>query len=104
MDSFERKLEEAQDVIGYDPREYVPVVYTSELSWQNELLRLAPTLLLLGGYLWFTRRGMGGMGGGGGGMGGLGGGRGIFSVGKAQVAQMDKSGKDKIMFKVRAQG
>lgn len=58
----------------------VPITYTTELSWQQELLRLAPTLLLIVGYVWFTRRQMGGLGGGGGG-----GARGIFNVGKAQV-------------------
>lgn len=68
----------------------------------QELLRLAPTLLLIAGYVWFTRRqiGGGGFGGGGsgGGIGGMGGGRGIFNVGKAQVSVLDKKAK-KIMFK-----
>ena len=58
----------------------VPIVYTSEVSWQQELWRLLPTILLIGGYVWFTRRQMGGLGGGGGP-----GGRGIFNVGKASV-------------------
>ena len=45
----------------------------------QELLRLAPTILLIAGYVWFTRRQMGGLGGQGPG------GRGLFNVGKAQV-------------------
>lgn len=40
---------------------------------------MAPTLLLIAGYVWFTRRQMGGL------TGGPGGGRGIFNVGKAQA-------------------
>jgi AFG3 family protein len=97
VDSFERKMEEAQDILGIDPRNYIPVVYTSEMSFQQELMRLAPTLLLIAGGIWFTRRQMGGMGGGAGG--GMGGSKGIFSVGKAAVGTLDKNAKTKIMFK-----
>lgn len=61
----------------------VPITYTSEMSWLNELMRLAPTILLIAGYVYFTRKTMGGLGGMGGGGGS--GGRGIFNVGKAQV-------------------
>ena len=96
LDSFERKLEEAQELNGQDPKEYVPVTYVNEFFWQTELMRLLPTLLLIGGWLYFTRRsaGMGGMGGGmGGGAGG------IFNVGKATVATLDKNAKNKVMFK-----
>lgn len=98
IDSFERKMEEAQEALGLDPNEFIPITYVNELSWSQELLRLLPTLLLIGGYVWFTRRSMGGGGLGGGGLGG--GGRGIFNVGKAQVGTLDKNAKDKIMFKV----
>ena len=96
VESFDRKMEEAQDALGFDPNEFIPITYTNELSWSQEALRLLPTLLLIGGYVWFTRRSMGSMGGGGLG----GGGRGIFNVGKAQVGTVDKNAKDKIMFKV----
>lgn len=48
----------------------------------QELLRLAPTILLIAGYVWFTRRQMGGLGGQGPG------GRGLFNVGKAQVRSL----------------
>ena len=46
---------------------------------------MAPTILLIAGYVWFTRRQMGGLTGGGGG------GRGIFNVGKAQVGTLHQS-------------
>eukprot|EP00898_Chlorokybus_atmophyticus_P005825 jgi/Chlat1/6243/Chrsp44S05769 len=83
VDSFERKLEDAEDGLGINPRNFVPVTYVTELSWLQELLRIAPTILMLTAFFWVTRKiqtGMGGMGGGGGG-----GARGIFNVGKAQV-------------------
>jgi len=48
-----------------DPHNYVPVTYTSELSWAQEGLRLLPTLLLLAGYIYFTRMIQGGASGGG---------------------------------------
>ena len=57
----------------------------TEMSWVNELLKLAPTILLIAGYVWFTRKtlgGLGGMGGPGSSRGGMGG---LFSVGKAPV-------------------
>uniref|UniRef100_A0A061RH61 AFG3 family protein n=1 Tax=Tetraselmis sp. GSL018 TaxID=582737 RepID=A0A061RH61_9CHLO len=98
VDTFERKLEEAQAALGWSSDEYIPVTYVNELSWTSEILRLAPTLLLIAGYLWFTRRQLGG-GMGPGGMGGSQGGRGLFNVGKAQVTILDKKAKDKIMFK-----
>jgi len=94
VDAFERSLEEAQESMGVDAAHRIPVQYTSEVSWQQEIWRLAPTLLLIAGYVWFTRRQLGGLGGGGGP-----GGRGIFNVGKAHVTVLDKNSKGKIGFK-----
>ena len=111
VDAFERKIEEAERELGLDPvTQSVPITYSSEVSWAAEALRLAPTLLLIGGYLWLTRSaggGFGGLGGGGGGLGGgglggrggssgsggAGGARSIFNVGKAQIGVMDKNAK-----------
>lgn len=96
VDAFERAMQESQEALGNDPARWVPITYTSEVSWQQELLRLLPTLLLIGGYVWFTRRQFGGlMGGGQNGPGG----RGIFNVGKAQVTVMDKNSKSKVSFR-----
>jgi hypothetical protein len=36
VDSFERKLEDAQRELGVAPRDFVPVVYVSETNWFNE--------------------------------------------------------------------
>ena len=97
VEAFERKLEEAQAAAGVPPSNFVPVTYVNESSMFSELSHLLPTALLLGAYLWFSRRQMGGMGGMGGGMGGMGGPGRIFSVGKANVTTLDAS-KPKITF------
>ena len=103
IDAFERKLEQAQYDLGLEQKDFVPVVYRSlllllyskctrsltfrsrvvcsnETSWGQELLKFAPTLLIIGVWL-FVMRQMGG-----GGMGGAGGGGpgNIFRVGKAK--------------------
>lgn len=94
VESFEEKLEEAQEALGIDPHDYVPVTYTSEMVWYQELMRFAPTLLILGSLLYMGRRMQGGLG-----VGGTGGGkgaRGIFNIGKAQVTKVDKNAKNKV--------
>ncbi|MQM16993.1 hypothetical protein Taro_049960 [Colocasia esculenta] len=96
IDSFEQKLEEAQESLNIDPHDYVSVTYVSEVMWYQELLKFAPTALLLGFIYFLGRRMQGGLGiGGGAGRGG----RGIFNIGKAQVTRMDKNSKNKIFFK-----
>ena len=60
------------------------------ISELQELLRLAPTILLIAGYVWFTRRQMGGLGGQGPG------GRGLFNVGKAQVRTLKLSSRTRL--------
>uniref|UniRef100_A0A5B6ZP36 AAA+ ATPase domain-containing protein n=2 Tax=Davidia involucrata TaxID=16924 RepID=A0A5B6ZP36_DAVIN len=96
VESFEEKLEEAQEALGIDPHDYVPVTYISEMVWYQELMRFAPTLLLLGTLLYMGRRMQGGLG-----VGGTGGrgGRGIFNIGKAHVTKVDKNAKNKVYFK-----
>lgn len=94
VEAFERKMEEIQTQMGVDPKSFIPVTYTTEVSWQNEVYRYLPTLLFFGGLLYLTSRQMGQMGGGGGG--GIGR---IFSVGKANITTVDGSSKAKVTFK-----
>ncbi|XP_042476075.1 ATP-dependent zinc metalloprotease FTSH 8, mitochondrial-like [Macadamia integrifolia] len=95
VESFEEKLEEAQEALGIDPHDFVPVTYVSEMVWYQELMRFAPTVLLLGSLLYMGRRMQGGFG-----VGGSGGkGRGIFNIGKAHVTKLDKNSKNKVYFK-----
>ncbi|PRQ43244.1 putative ATPase, AAA-type, core, peptidase, FtsH, peptidase M41, FtsH extracellular [Rosa chinensis] len=93
VDSFEEKLEEAQEALGIDRHDFVPVIYVAQINWFQELMKYAPTMLLLGA-LWFTGRKMPGIGGTGGK-----GGRGIFNIGKAQITKVDKNAKNKVFFK-----
>eukprot|EP00262_Sarcandra_glabra_P010032 TRINITY_DN24896_c0_g1_i1.p1 TRINITY_DN24896_c0_g1~~TRINITY_DN24896_c0_g1_i1.p1 ORF type:complete len:825 (+),score=156.97 TRINITY_DN24896_c0_g1_i1:182-2656(+) len=96
VESFEEKLEEAQEALGIDPHDYVPVTYVNEMLWYQELLRFLPTALILGSMLYFGRRMQGGFGiGGSGGRGA----RGIFNIGKAHVTKLDKNAKNKVYFK-----
>lgn len=93
VESFEEKLEEAQEMLGIDPHDYVPVTYVSEVVWYQELLKFAPTALVLGTIFYLGRRMPGGFGiGGSGGKGG----RGIFNIGKAHVTKFDKNSKNKV--------
>ncbi|XP_076930283.1 ATP-dependent zinc metalloprotease FTSH 3, mitochondrial-like [Bidens hawaiensis] len=95
VESFEEKLEEAQEAIGIDPHDYVPVTYASEMVWYQEIMRFAPTLLLLGSLWYMSRRMQGGLGVGGGGGKGA---RGIFNIGKAHINKVDKNAKNKVFF------
>lgn len=96
VESFEEKLEEAQETLGIDPHDYVPVTYISEINWFQEFVRFAPTALIVGLIYLFGRRMQGGLSiGGGPGKGN----RGIFNIGKAQVMKMDKNSKNKVYFK-----
>ncbi|XP_020553531.1 ATP-dependent zinc metalloprotease FTSH 8, mitochondrial isoform X2 [Sesamum indicum] len=94
IETFEEKLEEAQETLGIDPHDYVPVTYVSEMNWFQEFLKFGPTLLLLGTIMYMGRRSGLGIGGPGGK-----GGRGIFSIGKAQITKLDKNSKNKVYFK-----
>jgi AFG3 family protein len=75
VDSFEKKLEEAQRAVGIDPLHEIPVQYTAETTMTSEILAVVPSLLLMGAAFYFMRFAAGSMGGAGqsgrgGGMGG----------------------------------
>ena len=96
VNGFEKKMEQAQADIGVAPRDYLPVTYETETFLSTELLKIAPTLLLIGFWLLMMRGagGMGGMMGGGGG-----GGRNIFQVGKSKPTVITKEMKTGVTFK-----
>jgi AFG3 family protein len=48
-------------------KDFVPILYSTETSWASELLKFAPTLLIIGVWLFVMRQMGGGMGGGAGG-------------------------------------
>jgi AFG3 family protein len=90
LESFERKLDEAQRALGRSEREDVPVQYTDDSnSLAREVLGIVPGLLLAGAVFVLMRfAARGAMGGG---MGGRGGGPGnIFSIGKSTAQKIAK--------------
>jgi len=100
VQALERKLEEAQAELGIEPVDFVPVLYETESSWMSELLKMGPSLAIIGLWL-LLMRGSGGLGAGSGGAGGGIGGaaRNIFQVGKAKPNVIKADKKPDVTFK-----
>ncbi|KAJ5163166.1 ATPase AAA-type core [Penicillium coprophilum] len=79
VDSFEMKIEAAQNELGIPSHERIPVAYHDETPWGGVLMSLAPTLLFLGGVFWMSRRAGGGAGGQ----------SGIFGIGKSRAKRFN---------------
>ena len=96
VDSFERKLDDAQRALHRDPSQDVPIQYTAPSTFPQQLLSIVPGLVIAGGLYVMLRMGTGGMGAGmpGGGRGGAGGGGGgiggIFQIGKSTHKRIQK--------------
>lgn len=89
VEAFERKLDDAQTELGIPSSERIPVAYTDEISWLNAVLSLGPTLLLVGGLFWLSRR-----------AGGAAGGQsGIFGIGKSRAKKFNQETDIKVKFK-----
>lgn len=78
IDSFERRLDEAQNELGVPSIERVPVAYSDEVSWAATLVSFGPSLLLIGSIFWMSRRAGGG-----------GGQSGIFGIGKSRAKRFN---------------
>jgi AFG3 family protein len=89
-DTFETRLDEAQKELGIPPRDRIPVTYASRVNWLNIGLSFAPTLLLLGGFIWLSKKSMGSGGGGAGG---------IFGMGKSRAKLFNQENEVNIKFK-----
>ncbi|KOS19020.1 Mitochondrial respiratory chain complexes assembly protein YTA12 [Escovopsis weberi] len=88
VESFEKKLEEAQDQLGIPPSERIPVSYEAGGSTMgNLLLAFGPTLLFIGLILW-TQRSMSGRTGGGG----------MFNFGKSKAKKFNAESAVKVKF------
>ncbi|KAJ2743031.1 AAA ATPase afg3 [Coemansia sp. BCRC 34301] len=92
VESFEKQLLEAQDQLGIPPSQRIPVEYRDEVSIISTLLHFAPTLLLIGAFVWMSRKAPGA----GGGSSGPGG---IFGIGKSRARMYNKETDVKIAFK-----
>ncbi|PYI30324.1 putative mitochondrial inner membrane AAA protease Yta12 [Aspergillus indologenus CBS 114.80] len=87
VDSFERKLDAAQEELGIPSTERIPVQYSEEVPLAATLLSFAPTVLLLGGLFFLSRRASGG-----------GGQSGIFGIGKSRAKRFNHESDIKIKF------
>lgn len=63
VETLERKLEEAQEDLGIEPHDYVPVVYTEDAALSRLLVDWIPTLGFVAMYALLARRMSGGLGG-----------------------------------------
>ncbi|KAL2816782.1 peptidase family M41-domain-containing protein [Aspergillus cavernicola] len=88
VDSFERKLDEAQNELGIPSSERIPVQYVDEVPWGATLLSFGPTLLMIGTFFWLSRRAAGGSGGQ----------SGIFGIGKSRARRFNHESDVKIKF------
>ncbi|KAL3468463.1 peptidase family M41-domain-containing protein [Aspergillus heterothallicus] len=88
VDSFERRLDEAQNELGIPSSERIPVQYTEDVPWGATLLSFGPTLLMIGTFFWLSRRAGGGSGGQ----------SGIFGIGKSRARRFNHETDIKIKF------
>ena len=88
VEAFERKLEDAQKELNIPSSERIPVSYSEEISWVGTALSLGPTLLLIGGLFYLSRRAAGGSGAQ----------SGIFGIGKSRAKRFNHETDIKIKF------
>jgi AFG3 family protein len=89
LDSFEHKLARAQDESGVAGDFRVPVNYVQEGHFVRTVFQFLPTLLMLAGLFWLTKRSAQGAAGGPGG---------IFGVGKSQAKKFNQETDVKVKF------
>lgn len=88
VESFDAKLEQAQNELGIPSSERIPVSYVDEVPWLSSLLGLAPTVLFIAGLYWLSRRA------------GSGGSQsGIFGIGKSKAKKFNHEADIQIRFK-----
>lgn len=90
VEAFERQMEDAQNALDIPSSERIPISYVNETGWYNTIMPLAPTLLLIAGIYWASRR-AGGSGAGGSG--------GIFGIGKSKAKKFNHETDVQIRFK-----
>ncbi|CAB4254064.1 similar to Saccharomyces cerevisiae YER017C AFG3 Component [Maudiozyma barnettii] len=97
VDIFEDQMDQAQDQLKIAPNDRIPISYVTRTSMLQYLFPFIPTLLLLGGLYFITKRMTGGAN-----AGGSGGGNGIgnmFGVGKSKAKLFNKETDIRISFK-----
>ncbi|KAL4906629.1 hypothetical protein BDW74DRAFT_150845 [Aspergillus multicolor] len=88
VESFERKLDQAQYELGIPSSERIPVSYVDEISWGTALLSFGPTILFIGGIYYLTKR-----------AGNAGANRnGLFGIGKSRAKRFNQETDVKVKF------
>ncbi|CAO3607687.1 unnamed protein product [Cunninghamella echinulata] len=95
VEAFERNMNQAQNELGIPQDERIPISYHDTISVAGMLLQFAPTLLLIGVFLYLAKRGASGLGG----PGGPGGPGGIFGIGKSKARLFNKETDIRVKFK-----
>ena len=97
VDIFEEQMDQIQDLLNIPPRDRIPIKYIERSSPFTFLFPFLPTIILLGGLYFITRKinssPPNANGGGGGGLGGM------FNVGKSRAKLFNKETDIKISFK-----
>ncbi|KAI5295483.1 AAA ATPase afg3, partial [Ascosphaera atra] len=88
VEAFERKLDDAQNDLRIPESERIPVSYQDEVPIGATLMSFGPTLLLIGSFIWLSRRAAGGAGGQ----------SGIFGIGKSRAKRFNSESDIKIRF------
>lgn len=89
VDIFEEAMNEVQDKLGIPGNERIPIMYVEQTSFLSYLVPFVPTVLLLGGLYYITKK----IGGGANGPGG------IFNVGKSKAKLFNQETDVKVNFK-----
>lgn len=90
IDSFEHKLQKAQDELNISDDFRIPVVYVQEGNWARAMFQILPTALMIAGIIWLTRKSASAAGGGRGG---------IFGMGRSKAKQFNTETDVKVKFK-----
>ncbi|CCD25175.1 AAA family ATPase AFG3 NDAI_0E03580 [Naumovozyma dairenensis CBS 421] len=99
VDIFEEQMDQIQDELQIDPKDRIPIVYADRASFLQYLFPFLPTIILLGGLYFITKKmgnptnGAAGSNGSGGGLGGM------FGVGKSRAKLFNKETDVKVSFK-----
>lgn len=88
VESFDRRMDEAQNELGIPTYERIPVSYVEEVSWLGTFVSLGPSLLMIGLLAWASRRATGGGNNKGG----------IFGIGKSRARKFNHETDIKIKF------
>ncbi|EJS42380.1 yta12p [Saccharomyces arboricola H-6] len=90
IDNFEHKLQKAQDELDIDNDFRIPVLYVQEGNWAKAMFQILPTVLMIAGIIWLTRRSAQAAGGSRGG---------IFGLSRSKAKKFNTETDVKIKFK-----